>query len=436
MTQNTIIKNQIIQNQLFTFTAGLTLAECEKDIEMINKLTDAARGERFNRIKENKLYRETHDTWENYCQDRWELTPQRVGQLIQFAKTCQLIKSETQVSILPESETQTRPLNQLPPEQKITAWNIAVESANGEQPTANQVRTATNKELMIDIYCPECGEKKQELNYWHKKNIDENNTCRHCKKTNPNKNWLTQPKQNQTHGPAAQWLEKEKSTNDRQTSHELTTPMYCPDCGHKQETLTTWLTNENIMKRGLLKCEQCEKSMNLISWLTEPKSPNIRYCPDCNHKQTLTDKAIEHNNEVQCSNCKSHARAKGWLTSPGKPWKHCPSCEALWRNQNGLQQRNYYKPEQLQIYQCTEETCPICERKGKQKIKAEKPYYPRPETAIDFLTNISPEMTITINELDRALADPALKYEIINRIYEKINESYEPDILGELADLW
>jgi len=422
MTQNTVIKNQIIQNQLFTFTAGLTLAECEKDIEMINKLTDAARGERFNRIKENKLYRETHDTWENYCQSRWQLTPQRVGQLIEFAETCQLIKSETQVSVLPQSETQTRPLNQLPPEQKITAWNMAVESANGQQPTPNQVRTATNitpgpaaqwlekqKELETTNtrYCPNCNHEKII------KNIEQNNytQCSKCKHQQFAINWLTKP------------------------DPETIKTRYCPSCNHKIE-----IPKEEFKKHeyeGKL-CPNCKKSEIAHSWLTEPKTnTNNRYCPNCNYEQTLTDKSIEYNNEVQCSNCKNHARTKGWLTEPGEPWKYCPTCVSIWRNQNGLQQRNYYKEEQLKTYNCTEETCPICERKKKQqKTKTEKPYYPRPETAINWLTNISPEMTITINELDRALADPTLKYKLINRIYEKITQSYEPDILGELGDLW
>jgi len=99
-----------------------------------------------------------------------------------------------------------------------------------------------------------------------------------------------------------------------------------------------------------------------------------------------------------------------------------------------------YTPERNKIYHITEEkTCPVCEHNAKQKAKPPKPtptIYPRPETAINFLMNISPEMTITINEIDTAIADPALKYELMNRIYEKIMESQEPNILWELADTW
>ena len=418
-------QNIIIQNQLFQFTAGITLAECEADLTMIDKMSDAMKGERFNRIRENKLYRETHNTWEQYCKEKWNLTSQRVGQLIQFAEISQLIKSETQVSVLPQSETQTHPLNQLPPEEKIAAWNKAIESANGQQPTPDQVRAANNPgpmqrktttEITIEIYCPECGEKRDELRYWYKHNIDENNTCRHCKKTNPNKNWLTElPATNPTPGPAAQWLEKQKYS-------------FCGICQR------TWQEGkENSMFNVIYFEHHVEKNTprKTCPNCTEKKY----YCYNCNHEQVLTEKAIIYKNEVQCSNCKHHSRS--WLTTPGETRKHCKSCNSIWRKTPNLAHMTY-TPDLAKIYQCTEEKdCPICEHKAKQKPQPKAITRPiRPEMEINYLKTISEHMEITITTIETVIADPGLKYELINRIYEKVMQDEESDLIAELADLW
>ena len=418
------MQNITIQNQLFKFSDGLTLAECEADIRTIDKMSDAMRGERLSRIKHNKLYKEKIGTWEEYCNSEWNWTPQHANQLISFAETYQLIKSETTVSVLPEHESQTRALNQLQPEQKTEVWAKAVEAANGQQPTAEQVKTVATANNLH--FCPTCQkswrheEKSTLFNVIYFPTIEKGASQKTC------------PNCAATPGPAAQWLEKQKT----QPESQLTTPMYCPSCNKPQEILTTWLTNENLIKRGLLQCEQCQKNFNLIAWQKEPNSNHTRFCYNCNHEQTLTDKSIEHNNEVQCSNCKHHSHAKGWKITPGESWRHCTSCHSIWRK-NTLLDHKDYTPERNKIYHITEEkTCPICEHNAKQKAKTQKPYHPRPETAINFLMNISPEMTITINEIDTAIADPALKYELMNRIYEKIMESQEPNILWELADTW
>lgn len=118
----------------------LALMECEKAIEQ--GLGGVAYSLR--RIRDDRLYRETFPTFEDYCQERWGFTRQHVNNVIAFTEVRD--QMETIVSTLPERESQIRPLKALPePEQRAEAWNEAVDQAGGEQPTAKQVQEAVAK---------------------------------------------------------------------------------------------------------------------------------------------------------------------------------------------------------------------------------------------------------------------------------------------------
>ncbi|HXH58432.1 hypothetical protein [Iamia sp.] len=94
-------------------------------------------------IRDGRKYRAIgFDTFEAYCQDRWDLTRQHANRLI--AATGIVGDLEPRGSI-PTSEKQVRPLAALPdPEARSEAWEEAVEEAGG-QPTAKQVAKAVAK---------------------------------------------------------------------------------------------------------------------------------------------------------------------------------------------------------------------------------------------------------------------------------------------------
>ena len=88
-------------------------------------------------IRDGKLYRDTHGTFEEYCQERWGISRPRAYQFIEAAETVGLLS--TMVDTPPSSERQARPLTRLEPEEQIAAWQEAVETAPNGKVTAAHV---------------------------------------------------------------------------------------------------------------------------------------------------------------------------------------------------------------------------------------------------------------------------------------------------------
>jgi hypothetical protein len=101
--------------------------------------TFVAVGNALAAIRDGKLYRETHKTFEDYCSSKWNMVASRARQLIAAAETVEAVESVTTVT--PSSEAQTRPLAGLEPEQQREAWTAAVEASDGK-PTAKDVAAA------------------------------------------------------------------------------------------------------------------------------------------------------------------------------------------------------------------------------------------------------------------------------------------------------
>jgi hypothetical protein len=66
------------------------LAECERVIERGLK-TFIEVGDALTRIRDERLYRETHATFESYCRERWDFDASRARQLISAAKTVTVV---------------------------------------------------------------------------------------------------------------------------------------------------------------------------------------------------------------------------------------------------------------------------------------------------------------------------------------------------------
>lgn len=97
------------------------------------------------RIRERKSYRQTHETFEAYCRDRWDMGRNYVNK--QVAATTAVNNLGTIVPILPTTESQCRPLTYLTtPEQQQEAWKRALEVAEkqGKKVTAKIVEEAVN----------------------------------------------------------------------------------------------------------------------------------------------------------------------------------------------------------------------------------------------------------------------------------------------------
>ena len=97
-------------------------------------------------IKDEKLYRRDYRTFGEYCQDRWGFAKVYAHYLIQAVQVTNNLKVHN-CEQLPATESQTRPLAQLPVAQQANAWQDVVEECKerGEPVTAAAVVEVVQK---------------------------------------------------------------------------------------------------------------------------------------------------------------------------------------------------------------------------------------------------------------------------------------------------
>jgi hypothetical protein len=94
-------------------------------------------------IREQRLYRESYTTFEDYCRQRWDLSRPRAYQLIDAAQVIDVVS--TIVDIVPVNEAQARPLASLPAEQQVEVWREVVETAPAGKVTAKHVQETVKR---------------------------------------------------------------------------------------------------------------------------------------------------------------------------------------------------------------------------------------------------------------------------------------------------
>lgn len=122
-----------------TTTEQSEFERCEQTIDHLRQaFTDA--GAALATIREQRLYREKHPTFEDYCQQRWGFSRVQAHRLIQAAEVASHLLPIGNIVGLPENESQVRPLTQLEtPEEQQDAWQEAVERSGGN-PTGKIVQ--------------------------------------------------------------------------------------------------------------------------------------------------------------------------------------------------------------------------------------------------------------------------------------------------------
>lgn len=89
-------------------------------------------------IREQRLYRQTHDTFELYCRERWGWTARRARQLIEASDVVADVEMGTRVPI--PTEKHARALVSVPKEERAAVWTKAVDESPNGKPTARAVR--------------------------------------------------------------------------------------------------------------------------------------------------------------------------------------------------------------------------------------------------------------------------------------------------------
>ena len=121
-----------------------SLEECEATIQA-NLAGFIQTGEALATIRDGRLYRETHPSFEAYCSERWSLSRNYAHRLIQASGVITNllpIGNTGEVTLpMPMNEAQARPLAKLMPELQREAWAKAVESAPDGKVTAKHVET-------------------------------------------------------------------------------------------------------------------------------------------------------------------------------------------------------------------------------------------------------------------------------------------------------
>lgn len=106
-------------------------------------------GEALLSIRNQKLYRATHNSFEAYCADKWGMSRRRADQLIGASQTVLLLtdssESEKNFShFLPKVESHVTPLTVLEPAQQIEAWTEAVATAPNGKVTGAYVQAVVD----------------------------------------------------------------------------------------------------------------------------------------------------------------------------------------------------------------------------------------------------------------------------------------------------
>ncbi|ABA25027.1 conserved hypothetical protein (plasmid) [Trichormus variabilis ATCC 29413] len=118
-------------------------------------------GKALAELRDRRLYRSTHRTFEEYCKDRFSYTHRHVNYLIAASLIVDNIIMGTNSSqieeaqademgtnssqIFPISEVQVRPLSKLEPQQQRKAWQDAVQEAGDKVPTGRIVKDVVQR---------------------------------------------------------------------------------------------------------------------------------------------------------------------------------------------------------------------------------------------------------------------------------------------------
>ncbi len=121
-------------------------------------------GKALAELRDRRLYRSTHKTFEQYCKDRFGYTRIAASYKIAAATVMdnlltnglqkeEIATDELQtpimltngLQILPNNERQVRPLVSLEPEVQRTAWQMSVQEAGGKVPTGRIVKDVVQR---------------------------------------------------------------------------------------------------------------------------------------------------------------------------------------------------------------------------------------------------------------------------------------------------
>jgi hypothetical protein len=118
------------------------LVECESDINA-NLQGTFLLGYRLEQIRDQKLYRATHDTFALYCTKKWDFSKTHANRLIQAHLCEKHLKSVENVEVyVPTKESQVRYICDLKPEEQVKVASKVFEDIGDGEATAGDFGAA------------------------------------------------------------------------------------------------------------------------------------------------------------------------------------------------------------------------------------------------------------------------------------------------------
>lgn len=101
-------------------------------------------------IRQRRLYRDAHESFESYCREKWGFSKTHANRLIAGAEAVIILGD---IEVRPTNEAQARHLTTLPPDQIRPTWQRVVEESGGK-PTMEDVRRAVDEALQKPVPQP------------------------------------------------------------------------------------------------------------------------------------------------------------------------------------------------------------------------------------------------------------------------------------------
>ena len=121
--------------------------EEERDLLHLERKVERAffiAGLSLKELRERRLYRATHATFEEYCRDRFGFTRQAANYLIAGALVFENLTT-IGCQILPTAERQVRPITSLKETEQVIAWEAAVAEAGDCVPSSRIVKEVARR---------------------------------------------------------------------------------------------------------------------------------------------------------------------------------------------------------------------------------------------------------------------------------------------------
>ena len=133
---------EVFLSQVFDLTEEEQIER--KDLETKVSCAFFQAGRALQTLRDKRLYRNTHESFEEYCRDCFGHSRQRANYLICGAQIYEILTMSC-CQVLPANEYQVRSLAILEPTKQAIAWNQAVENAEGKVPSSRLVREVVEK---------------------------------------------------------------------------------------------------------------------------------------------------------------------------------------------------------------------------------------------------------------------------------------------------